>query len=142
MYDPVTCWLEINGFLWVKHLCTPIYHQCDLAAGKYAPRVGRARPELIESLFIELKLNDVATAIAQAAHYHHFVNYSYVAMPFSRFKRMKAVTVAKFSECGVGLLAVTREDVDEIIRPTRSDQTHDMIVRNLWRRIQKSHSGK
>jgi hypothetical protein len=137
MYDPVIAWLERCGFQWVKHLCTPIYHQCDLAAGRYAERINRRRPQLLESLFIELKLSNVAQAIGQAAHYRNYVNLSYVAMPATRCAQMKSDTVEKFRVAQVGLLSVSLAEVREVVRPTRNPQTHEMIERNLWRRIVK-----
>ncbi len=134
LYIPVIRWLDEAGFLWAKHVCTPAYWQCDIAAARFAKRVGCKIPALLESMMIELKLNDTATALRQAAHYSNFVNLVFVAMPVSKCEAMKDKTLTQFEQSGIGLLGVTAETVREFVAPARRPETHPMVIRNLWRR--------
>lgn len=134
MYEPVIRWLEERGFVWAKHTCTPAYWQCDLAAGRFAEHQGRRRPALLESLMIELKLRDVPKALQQAIHYSTFVNAAFVALPQSRCERLSLDALGQFHSAGVGLLSVGVTFVEIIVEPKRREDTHKMVVRNLWRR--------
>lgn len=138
MRRPVIDWLASNGFCTaVEFLLCAGY--CDLVAGRYAPRLTRAVPELMETIAVELKLHNVAAVVRQAANNRGQCDWSYCAMPADRCKRMQRRTLDKFRREGVGLLSVGHT-VEIILDPERSAGARHRVRESLWRRVRKEHA--
>lgn len=133
MREPVIAWLEAQSFSWVREGYTS--RPVDFIAGRFAKRVGRKRPALIEGMAVELKLDNVGEVLLQAVRNRDSVHMSYAAMPESRCLRMRPQTVQRFLAFGVGLLSVRSNAVTVLVAATRRDETDDYVARNLWRRV-------
>jgi hypothetical protein len=136
MREPVARWLESNGFVSTREM----YHHrpIDIVAGRFAERVNRRIPPLLETLAIELKLSNAAAVLRQATGNRDAVDRSYAAMPLSRCARLAEKTRLGFLIEGVGLLAVDKATVTEVIPARRSAAgTQEHIRRNLWRKCQR-----
>ncbi len=125
-------WLRASGYE-VARECM-IGGWCDVIGSMWGTRHGRARPALLETIAIELKLRDIGCVIAQAKGNHHHTTRSYAAMPLDFCKRMRPSSFAKFTDAGVGLLGVHESGMIEVlISSTRNEQEHDKaIVNRLW----------
>jgi hypothetical protein len=136
MQTPVIAWLESQGFVCTRELCTLSYNKMDIVAGRFGERVSRRIPPLLEAVAVELKLNDLNGVLRQCVRNRGCVERAYAAIPASRLDRMRPGTMAQFAGEGVGLLSVSSESVTEVIPAQRSCGTHARIYKNLWRKIQ------
>lgn len=141
MRPHIVNWLLRNGYE-DAHECQ-IGGWCDVAGFRFATRVGKPLPALLDVVAVELKMLDVATVISQAVGNQHHVNASYAAMPLDRCNRMRGATLDKFHNAGIGLLAVDGSNVSVLI-PARgySDGREQGYKKKWWqwhlKRIRKA----
>lgn len=135
MQAPVIAWLEARGFLWVREGYNSYYCPVDFVAARFEERTGRKRPALIEGMIIELKMTDVGNVLAQAIRNREFAHASYAAMPVDRCRKLRPATLQRFADSGVGLLAVSPEQIEELVAPIKGDSMNEKMVTNLWRRV-------
>ena len=135
MRQPVVDWLKREGFFPVVEF--QLWHMADIVAGRYGDRPAKNRkPPLLESIAVELKLENVAGVISQAIMNLGQVDWSFCAMPRERIERMRPQTVIKFSDAGVGLLAVD-ESVETVVASGAGDGAKRRVQSNLWRRVRR-----
>jgi len=134
MREPVVAWLEAQGFVCVREVCSVSYNPIDIVAGRFAERVGRRIPALLDAVAVELKLSDVNGVLAQAVRNRGCVERSFAAIPASKCEKLRPKSIAAFAAEGVGLLSVRRDGLDVILAAQRSAGTDDRVYRNLWRR--------
>jgi hypothetical protein len=119
-YDAHECWVEWQGI-------------CDVIGCLWTKRFGRAKPDLLETICIELKMRDIRGVISQSRNNHPSCNLSYCAMPADFCHRMKPDRIQKFIDAGVGLLAVDGGDVEIIIYSNYNNEIPDERFRNrMW----------
>ena len=127
----VEAWLQEQGYYVAHEVMLSGY--CDLTGCKWAERVGRRIPPMIEIMAVELKIKDIRGVLYQAKNNKWFVDYSYAAMPLQKCKIMKPKTLQLFKNIGVGLLGIG-VDVKIIIAAQKNDISHysPNICRRLW----------
>lgn len=137
MRRAVCDWLVSQGLtpVFEVHLGT---HLCDFVGFEFGERVGRKIPPLLRTLAVELKLDDIAGVLRQCKACRYRLHAAYAAMPAERCQRMKKKTLTKFTEVGVGLLAVS-ESVEMVLPAMHCDPQVGgwwkvAIPRRLWRR--------
>lgn len=131
MESAVVNWLNRNGYDDV-HECM-IGGYCDIVGCAWSERIGRRKPDLLEMICVELKLEKIEEVIAQAKGNHYHANLSYCAMPTGLCCRMRRETLEKFWDAGVGLLSVDNDLVQMKIRSRYQNKMPDEIFRNrLW----------
>jgi len=117
---------------------------CDIVAGKYADRVGRSVPNLLRVVAVELKLEKVGEALGQAKRNAPHCDWSYVAMPSDRVRKLKCSTRLRFRKEGIGLIEVHEDlsEVVEVIAPKHQATFgyRDKNRKKLWRRVRKLHA--
>lgn len=124
-------WLEGLGY-YVAHECL-IGGYCDMIGCGWSKRIGRARPELLETIAVELKITDILGVINQAKGNHYHCTYSYAAMPIGFCKKMRPKSFDKFRRAGVGLFGVGSNSVTALIESVRKDRQHSKPIKNrLW----------
>ncbi len=112
----------------------------DIVAGRYGPRPAPGRkPPLLSTISIELKLHDVAGVIRQASNNRHGTDQAYAAMPIWRTMKMQPATIRKFRAAGVGLLAVSRNVVTEVVQPARGEGMCETLAPVLWPHCRRSY---
>ena len=78
-------------------------------------------PMYTDVVAIELKLHRISDAIAQAQAHKGLATASFVALPMDRAVRSAASHIAaKFKDAGVGLLGVSRNACELVLRPAES----------------------
>lgn len=107
--EPVADWFREQGYECAYERFFPSGY-CDILAFRFAPQTSRRIPDLLEAIAVELKLDDIGTALYQAHGYWWGGARSYVAMPLERCRRMRVSTIDRFFDQGIGLLAVKLED--------------------------------
>ena len=127
----VEAWLHKQG-LYVAHevmLC----NYCDLIGCKWAERVGRRIPAMTEIVAVELKIKDILGVIDQAKTNCTVADFSYAAMPFQLCHSMREVSLKRFENAGIGLIAVS-QSVATVIIPARKNliDYHPCVCRRLW----------
>jgi hypothetical protein len=132
---PVIAWLEDLSFLTAVEF--HIHHMADIVAGRYGPRTSRRKPTLERCVAVELKLEDVAGVIDQARSNRYQTHYSYCAMPEWRVAKMKARTLDKFRDEGLGLLSVDGDAIQVLVAAKYGHGPTKRIIDNLWRRVRK-----
>ncbi len=110
MRPAVIQWLNKAGYSDV-HETSICSGWCDVIGAKWDVRFGRARPNLIEFVCVELKMRDIKGVISQAYENHYECNLSYCAMPADFIERMRPQSRQKFINAGVGLLAVQGDKI-------------------------------
>lgn len=105
----------------------------DLASCKWAERIGRRIPPMIEITTVELKINDIIGVLRQARNNSYFVDYSYAAMPLKKCLKMRMKTLEKFKKMGIGLLGIN-DSVKVIIAANKNDVScySPSICKRLW----------
>lgn len=106
--EPVADWFREQSYECAYERLFPSGY-CDILAFRFAPRTSRRIPDLLEVIAIELKLEDVGTALWQAYGYWRGGARSYVAMPLERCERMQRATRDRFHGGYIGLLSVVQE---------------------------------
>ena len=139
MRPAVDAWLRERGCVPVHE--THLRHRCDVIGVQFANRVGRSIPDVVLAVAVELKLTDVAGVIRQAGENLHYVHESYAAMPAERCDVMRPATLQKFADWGVGLLAVSPEEVQVLIRSGRGSW-QNRLQQKLWRRVRAADAAK
>ena len=137
MQVPVIAWLESQGFVCTRELCSLSYNKMDIVAGRFGERISRRIPPLLEAIAVELKLNDLNGVLLQCVRNRGCVERAYAAIPADRYSKLRAGSITRFVTEGVGLLSVSRESVTEVIPAQRSSGTAGRIYKNLWRKIQR-----
>ena len=130
MRKPVCAWLVAQGFLPVFEVCISC-RQADIVAGRFEGR------SLVEAVAVELKLSAISEVIEQAAGNARTVGLSYAAMPVDVVNGMREATFMRFANAGIGLLAVSQEDVEEAVAPQRgliAERHRASLEKRLWRR--------
>jgi len=126
----VELWLQNRGY-YVAHECL-LSAYCDLIGCKWAERIGRRIPSMLEITTVELKVKDVKGVLYQANNNSYYVDYSYAAMPLQKCESMRTSTLNKFKEEGVGLLGVN-DCITVIIKARKNEINHNQtICRRLW----------
>lgn len=134
-------YLQSFGY-YVAHECM-IYGHCDMIGCKWAERVGRAKPELLETVAVELKISDILGVISQAEQNLLACTYSFAAMPLQFCESMRPQSVEKFRLGGVGLYGIDVEkDIVKVIVPslsigTEHAQCHKDRLWNFYLRHRK-----
>jgi len=77
------------------------------------------KQELGINVSIEAKIKDWKGGLFQAQRYLSFSDYSYVAIPEMAIDK---VDQSRFSDSGIGLLAVSEESIYEVVKPSRSTE--------------------
>ena len=127
----VESWLQEQGYYVAHEVMLSGY--VDLTGCKWAQRIGRRIPPIIEIMAVELKIRDIKGVLRQARNNCYFTDYSYAAMPIGRCNKMKSETLRIFENIGVGLLGVN--DNVKIIIPARKNviMTYNPnICKRLW----------
>lgn len=135
MQVPVITWLESQGFVCTRELCSLSYNPIDIVGGRFGQRVSRRIPPLLEAVAIELKLHDINGVLRQSVRNRGCVERAFAAIPASRCGKLKPEWIARFVGEGVGLLSVTAELVTEILPAQRASGTDARIYKNLWRKL-------
>ncbi len=135
MQKSVIGWLQSQGFRCTRELCSLSYEPMDIVGGRFGERSGRRIPALLEAVAVELKLNNVGGVLWQARRNRICVERSFAAMPATRCARLRAKSISAFVSEGVGLLAVSADDVVVLVPAQPSGGTHERIVKNLWRKL-------
>ena len=131
MRPAIINWLNCNGYEAAYECMVGVW--CDVVGSLWSERIGRAKPNLLEMICIELKMRDMTTVIYQAKCNHYHSNLSYCAMPLDFCERMRPRSVQNFVDAGVGLLSVDGESVKIIIYSNYKNQEPDEVFRNrLW----------
>lgn len=135
----VTIWLEQQGYYVAHEIMLGGY--CDLTACRWAERVGRGIPAILDIMAVELKVRDISRVLWQAEANRLYADFSYAAMPFGKCELMRVGTLQKFKEKGVGLLGINRRV--NIIVPARKNDIHHNpdICRRLWN-YKNRHKGE
>ena len=136
MRPAVDAWLRRQGAsqtLWESRIFT----NADLVGVRFAERMGRAIPPLVEVVVVELKMYDIVGMWRQARLHRKYPVSSFGAMPLERIRRMLPATIDAFEFSGVGLLSVDGDRVDVIVPPRKSDTEWGTIRKRLWRRVRE-----
>jgi len=72
-----------------------------------------------KTISIEAKIKDWKSGILQAQRYLMFSDFSYLALPEEKIKN---VELAQVEKNGIGLLSVKNNKIEEIVRPSRSNE--------------------
>ena len=135
MKQPVTQWLQDRGYEVGYEL--QIGNYPDVVGFKFAPRVGRRIPELLQVIVVELKLRDIKGVIYQARTNKHFIGDSWAAMPEDFCNRMNKVSYDRFVHESVGLLSVSKYgEVKVVIWPSGNmafNSRHRWLQEKFWR---------
>lgn len=128
----VETFLQDTWGLYVAHevmLCG----YCDIIGCRWAERVGRRKPKMLQIVAVELKIKDIVGVLSQAKGNCHVADYSYAAMPLDFYCRMRKTSVQKFRDAGVGLIGVT-DTAAMVIQPAaRNAIKHNPLICNrLW----------
>ncbi len=126
----VESWLQRQAY-YVAHevmLCG----YCDLIGCRWAERIGRRIPSMLEIVSVELKISDIKGVRHQAQVNKIRADYSYAAMPIKKCETMRPQSLQGFRDLGVGLLGVD-ENVHIIIEAQRNEIQHSSdVCRRLW----------
>jgi hypothetical protein len=127
----VEAWLQEQGYYVAHEVMLSGY--CDLTGCKWAERIGRRIPPMIEIMAVELKIRDIRGVLYQAKNNRWFVDYSYAAMPLQKCEKMNSSTLRLFKNIGVGLLGVS-DCVDVIVKARKKEipRYSSNICRRLW----------
>jgi hypothetical protein len=109
---------------------------CDVVGVRFAERIGRPIPPVLLAVAVELKLTNVAAVIRQARYNLHFAHESYCAMPNTRCAKMLPATLERFRAARVGLLSVSVDQVEVLIK-SGEGKWQDRYRRKLWRRVSR-----
>jgi len=128
----VEMWLKNLGYRVARECMISGY--CDLIGSKWSERIGRKKPQLLETMAVELKVRDMVGVISQAKANHYQCTYSYAAMPLDFCNRMRPQSKNRFEDAGIGLIGVSERGlVKSIITGIRQDRKHHEIIRRrLW----------
>ena len=137
MRPTIDAWLREQGMLQTLYE-SRIFGNADVVGVQFAERVGRAIPPLTAVRVVELKISDIGGVLWQARLHREYPVLSYAAMPADRIERMRAGTLQRFAEAGVGLLAVAGMSVATIVSPQKSNTAWCDIPARLWRRIRST----
>lgn len=114
---PVTQWLQDRGFEVGYELMISGY--ADVIGFKFAERIGRRIPELLQAVVVELKLWDVKGVICQARCNKYRIGESWAAMPKDFCDHMSKIWYDRFVHEHIGLLSVNADgEVKIVIRPS------------------------
>ena len=131
MKEPVVKWLEGQGYFVAYEILLSGW--CDLVGCKWAERVGRRIPTILEAMAIELKLDDIGGAIYQAKwNLRIGASRSYAAMPLARIDRMRPATIRRFGNEGIGLLGVSPDEITIITESTQNETISSQVAKRLW----------
>lgn len=72
-----------------------------------------------KTISIEAKIKDWKSGILQAQRYLMFSDFSYLALPEEKIKN---VELAQVEKNGIGLLSVKNNKIEEIVKPSRSNE--------------------
>jgi hypothetical protein len=132
---PVTQWLQDHGFEVGYELMIGGY--VDVIGFKFAERIDRRIPELLQVAVVELKLRDTKGVIYQARTNKYQIGDSWAAMPKDFCDCMSGVWVDRFIHEGIGLLSVDRYGaVKIVIRPSGSlvfNNRSNWLQEKFWR---------
>ena len=128
----VETWLQKWGYYVAHEVMMCGY--CDLIGCKWEERIGRRIPAIQEIVAVELKIRDTTGVLQQAKINQSVADYSYAAMPLDLCARMKPKNRQRFTEVGIGLLAVsTLLGVKITIPAIKNDIQHNSnVCRRLW----------
>lgn len=126
----VADWLKNKGYYVAHEVILSGY--CDLTGCKWAERIGRRKPPMLEIIAIELKIANIVGVLDQARINCSVADYSYAAMPLEKCESMRLATRQKFRSKGVGLLGIDSR-VNVIIEAKKNKIEHDPdVCRRLW----------
>lgn len=127
----VAAWLQEQGY-YVAHEAMLSDGYCDLTGCQWAERIGRRIPSMLKIVAVELKIRDICGVLGQAETNCRYADFSYAAMPLQKCESMRAATLRKFREKGVGLIGVSH-CVNIIVPARKNDICHNPhICRRLW----------
>jgi len=116
--DELRSWAPNGYSALVKRALTPLVERRLIVAYKGAVKASKKIQDPFTRLVaVELKLADTTRGIRQAHSYRVFADLSYLAMPSERLN-LRAVAAAQ--DAGIGILAVTDDDVTEVVAPDRA----------------------
>lgn len=138
MRPAVTEWLRSRGYTvaYEIYICGGY---CDVVGFRFAKRIGRRIPELIDCVTVELKVRDFAGVLHQGIN-NSYVCPSYVAMPKSVLRTARKQTIQKFVQKGVGILSVGGS-VQQLVAAYRGIgrwRQDDRLRKKLWRHEKKA----
>ncbi len=123
-------WLRGGGYYVAHEVMLSGY--CDLTGCKWAKRIGRRIPSMLEIVAVELKIKDISGVLRQARVNCYYADFSYAAMPLKKCKSMRTATLQRFEKEGIGLLGIC-QNVKVIIKARKNDIKHNPnICRRLW----------
>lgn len=132
---PVTQWLQDRGFEVGYELMIGGY--ADVIGFKFAPRVDRRVPDLLEAITVELKLRDVKRVVYQARTNKYHIGDSWAAMPEDFCNHMGVCWHDVFVQEGLGLLSVNEYgEVKIVIQPSGNmtfNNRHRWLQEKFWR---------
>jgi len=131
MRQSIVAWLDDHGCE-AAHECWVHGGYCDVIGFKFAPRLGRPIPKLLQNVAVELKMSNVRQVIRQASQNKRGANASYAAMPTERCKKMRDSTRQKFIANGVGLLSVHGEQVNIEIPALWVNDGREQCRKKTW----------
>ncbi len=70
-----------------------------------------------KTISIEAKIKDWKSGILQAERYLMFSDFSYLALPEEKIRN---VNLTELTESGIGLIAIKKDGLDEIVKPIQS----------------------
>jgi len=82
-------------------------NNCDLVGFEFEPRVGRSVPKVKRVWAIEMKVSYYLDVLGQAMRHQPRVNKSFAAMPSYVLEKARPQTIARFTEQGIGMIAVS-----------------------------------
>ncbi len=137
MRPAITAWLEDRGMIVLHETQIKEFVNADLLGFRFAKRVGRPIPRLLEVIVIESKIKDISGVITQAMWHVGRCTESICAMPEQRCGRMQPNTLRRFADNRIGLIGVDGRKI-RIVVPARR---HGMatitnnrdLARRLWR---------
>ena len=127
----VEAWLKKQGFYVAHEVMLSGY--VDLTGCKWAQRIGRRIPPIIELMAVELKISDIKGVLRQAKNNSYFTDYSYAAMPCEKCESMRGKTLERFENFGIGLLGVNNSV--KVIIPARKNDKITSYKPNICRRL-------
>ncbi len=138
-------WLEERGFDVVPEYGVPGSGGiCDLVGFRFAERVGRPIPRLIEFVAIELKLKRLMEVYEQARSNLYGVDRSWIGIPVGVYERGRPETRRLLLDSGVGILEISDDGaISELLtaRP-QHQKINDGDWRNYWRLVRRHRNRK
>jgi len=132
--EPVARWLADQGHGVAYERLLGGY--CDVLGFRFAERIDRRIPSLLDLIAVELKLDRITEAISQARAYARNGALSFVAMPSDRCARVRQDTLRAFTNARIGLLSVGPDVGVAAIMPGyywNLERHGAQIKRKIWR---------